>query len=117
MSKQEAKLYLDDIKESIKRIEDYTDGLDFEDFIKDTMMLDAVVRNLTIIGEAAKNISKEIKLENSQVAWSEAVSMRNKITHEYFGVDEEILWKTIKEDLPVLRKQILKILKNYGKSK
>jgi uncharacterized protein with HEPN domain len=111
MSKRGVKLYLEDIKIAIKRIEEYTDGLDFSDFIKDTMMIDAVVRNLTIIGEAAKNIPNEIKIKNPQIAWGEAVSMRNKVTHEYFGVDEEILWQTIKGDLPVLRKQILKLLK------
>ena len=77
------------------------------------MTIDAVVRNLTIIGGAAKNIPEEIKSKNPEIAWSEAVGMRNKVTHEYFGVDEDILWKTIKEDLPVFKKQILKLLEKF----
>lgn len=109
MSKREAKLYIEDIKSSIEKIDNYIDGLDFSEFIKDTMAVDAVVRNLTIIGEAAKNIPEEIKAKNPDIAWNEAISMRNKITHEYFGVDEEILWKTITEDLPVLKEQIAKL--------
>lgn len=91
MSKREAKLYIEDIKSSIEKIDNYIDGLDFSEFIKDTMAVDAVVRNLTIIGEAAKNIPEEIKAKNPDIVWNEAISMRNKITHEYFGVDEEIL--------------------------
>jgi len=71
-----------------------------------------VVRNLTIIGEAARNIPEEVKLKNPDIAWSEAIGMRNKVAHEYFGVDEDILWKTIKEDLPTLKKQITELLEN-----
>ena len=111
MSKRKAKLYIEDIKNSIKKIEKYTKGLDFNEFIKDTMTMDAVVRNLTIIGEAANNIPNEIKSKNPHIAWTEAISMRNKVTHEYFGVDEDILWQTIKEDLPVFKKQISKLVK------
>ncbi|HDH31284.1 MAG TPA: DUF86 domain-containing protein [Candidatus Wolfebacteria bacterium] len=111
MSKREDKLYIADIKDSIKKIEEYTKGLDFDEFVKDSMAMDAVVRNLTIIGEAAKNIPEEIKSKNPHIAWTEAISMRNKVTHEYFGVDEDILWQTIKEDLPILKKQISRLAK------
>lgn len=111
MSKREIKLYLEDIKDSIGKIEEYTKGLDFDEFVKDTMAIDAVVRNLTIIGEAARNIPEEIKSKNPDIAWTEAISMRNKVTHEYFGVDEDILWQTIKEDLPTFKKQISKLSK------
>lgn len=114
MSKRGAKLYLEDIKNSIEKIENYTNGLSFKEFSKDTMTIDAVVRNLTILGEAVKNIPEEIKSKNPDIAWSEAVSMRNKVTHEYFGVDENILWKTIKEDLPAFKKQIVKVLEEYS---
>ncbi len=107
MSKREAKLYIEDIKSSIEKIESYVKGLNFDEFVRDNMAVDAVVRNLTVIGEAAKNIPEEIKIKNPDIAWDEAISMRNKITHEYFGVDEEILWKTIIEDLPVLKAQII----------
>lgn len=114
MSKRTPKLYLEDIKDSIRKIENYTRNLSFDKFKKDTLTIDAVVRNLTIIGEAAKNIPKEIKSKYPEVVWSEAIGMRNKVTHEYFGIDEDILWKTIKEDLPVFKKQIAKILREFS---
>jgi uncharacterized protein with HEPN domain len=112
MPKRKNKLYLQDIKESIRRIEKYTEGVNFEKFRRDKKTIDAVVRNLSVIGEAVKNIPKEIKDKNSNVAWKEILGMRNKVIHEYFGIDEEILWKTIKDDLPLFKKQILNILKS-----
>lgn len=113
MSKRGAKLYLEDIRNSIRKIESYTSNLSFDEFKKDTLIIDAVVRNLTIIGEAARNMPEEIKSKNPKVAWKEAIGMRNKVTHEYFGVDEDILWKTIKEDLPILKKQISELLEKF----
>ena len=110
MSEREAKLYLEDIKDSISKIERYVNGVDFETFSNDDKTIDAVVRNLEIIGEAVNSLPEEIKIQNPEIAWKEAVGMRNKITHEYFGVDESILWKTITEDLPVFKNQISKIL-------
>lgn len=112
MSKRDAKLYLSDIVESVSKIEKYTNSFSYKKFSKDKMLIDAVIRNLTIIGEAAKNIPKEIKSKNSDIVWREIIGLRNKVTHEYFGVDEEILWQTIKEDLPYLKTKILKILKH-----
>ena len=112
MSKREAKLYIQDIKDSIKKIQGYIKGLDFGDFIKNDEKIDAVVRNLTIIGEAANNIPKEIKTKYSDIEWRKMIGMRNKITHEYFGIDEDILWKTITEDILPLKKQIIKLLKS-----
>ncbi len=97
---------MQDIKESIKKIEGYTVGLDFDKFSKDYKTIDAVVRNLEIIGEAVKNLPEEIKLKYTDIPWGEVIGMRNKATHEYWGVDEEILWETIKEDLPTFMKQI-----------
>lgn len=110
MSKREPKLYLEDIKGSIAKIENYTNGLSFDEFSKDIRTIDAVVRNLTIIGEAARNIPEEIKSKNPSIEWAEAIGMRNKISHEYFGVDEDILWKTIKENLPVFKNQISELI-------
>ncbi|KKP94071.1 MAG: hypothetical protein UR99_C0046G0007 [Candidatus Moranbacteria bacterium GW2011_GWD2_36_12] len=109
MSSRGIKLYLEDIRESIKKIEKYTRGMDFTEFSRDMKTVDAVIKNLFVIGEAANNIPKEIKLKYPEVSWREISGMRNKIAHEYFGIDEEILWKTIKEDLPIFKKQISKI--------
>ncbi len=112
MSQRGIKLYLEDIQDSIRKIERYTRGSDFEKFSRDEQMIDAVVRNLSIIGEAVRNIPKEMKAKNPEVAWNEIKGMRNKVIHEYFGIDEEILWKTIQDDLPIFKKQIIKLLKS-----
>ena len=112
MSKRGIELYLKDIKGSIRKIEKYTHGVNFDKFSKDEQMIDAVVRNLSIIGEAVRNIPKEIKVKNPNVAWNEIKGMRNKVIYEYFGIDEEILWKTVQEDIPVFKKQIAKLLRD-----
>lgn len=109
MSKRESELYLQDILISIQRIEEYTKGLSSKDFEADWKTVDAVVRNLEIIGEAAKNMPEEIIEKYPEIPWNSMVSMRNKVIHEYFGVDVEILWKTIYEDLPLLKEEIGKI--------
>lgn len=110
MSKRGNKLYLEDIKSSIEKIESYVVDMDFEEFAKDMKTLDAVVRNLSIIGEAVNNLSQELKDANQEIPWGEIIGMRNKVIHEYFGVDEDVLWKTIKEDLPTFKEQLVKLL-------
>ena len=114
MPKREARLYLEDIVSSISKIQDYIKDLSFQDFINDQMLLDAVVRNLEIIGEAARNIPPDISSKHTDVEWGKMVSKRNKVMHEYFGVDEEILWKTISDDLPSLKSKIEKLLESSG---
>lgn len=106
MSKRGAQLYLDDILSSIAAIEEFTKKMTFEDFQNDRKTVDAVVRNLEIIGEAASNIPQELKNNYPTIPWRDMISMRNKIMHEYFGVDTEIMWKTIQEDLPSLKTKI-----------
>lgn len=111
MAKRSDKLYLRDILNSVKKIEKYVDKLNYEEFSKNLMVVDAVVRNLEIIGEATKNLSKEIKFSHPEISWREMAGMRNKVIHEYFGVNLKIVWKTIKERLPELKIKIAEILK------
>jgi uncharacterized protein with HEPN domain len=111
MSKREINLYIDDILESIGRIEDYVRNLSENDFLNDMKTIDAVVRNLSVMGEAVNNIPDEIKIKHPDIPWDEIIGMRNKIIHEYFGVDADILWETVKTDLPAFREQILKLSK------
>lgn len=111
MSKNLPKLYLDDILTSIERIEEYTKNLSHKDFEDDQKTVDAVVRNLEIIGEAARNIPENFAEKHNSLPWSEMVSMRNKVIHEYSGVDVDILWKTIQEDLPKLKEQVKELSK------
>ena len=107
--KRSPKLYIEDIKDSIHKIECYTQKLDFKKFIKSNMTMDAVIRNLSIIGEAAKNIPQNVKNRHREIPWYEIIGMRNKVIHEYFGVNEEVLWKTIKEDIPLMKKRIKRL--------
>lgn len=106
MSKRESKLYLQDIVEAVNKIEEYTRGLSFETFSEDQKSIDAVVRNLEVIGQAARNIPEEVVEKYPDIPWGRMVSMRNKVLHEYFGVDLGILWQTIHEDLPGLKEKI-----------
>lgn len=113
MSKRDPKLYIEDILSSIVKIEEYTKNLTFEKFLMDQKTIDAVIRNFTIIGEAAKNIPDDIKSQYPKIPWIEIMGMRDKIIHEYFGVDEIILWKTVTEDIPVFKKQIGELARKF----
>lgn len=110
MSKREVKLYIEDIKESIEKIDRYTKGMTFEALIEDEKTIDAVVRNLAIIGEAVVNTPEEIKEKYPDMPWYEIKGMRNRVVHEYFGTNNKILWDTIKEDIPKLKEQVEKIV-------
>lgn len=112
MSKREPNLYLRDILDSINKIEKYIKGFSFEEFSNNNEKIDAVVRNLEIIGEAARNIPKDITDKYPKIPWEKMVSTRNKVLHEYSGVDEEILWQTITEDLLPVKNQLQKVLEN-----
>lgn len=111
-NKRDYNLYLADIGECIINIEQYTKNLTFEKFKNNRMVIDAVVRNIEIIGEATNNIPAKIKTEYPDVPWNKIIGMRNKVIHEYFGVDVKILWETIQNRIPELKKELSKI-KSY----
>jgi uncharacterized protein with HEPN domain len=110
-------LYLSDILEAIERIENYVKGKTFEQFANDNLVVDAVVRNFEIIGEATKHLPAEIKQENPSIKWKDMAGMRDKLAHEYFGVDIEILWKTSINRLPALKPLIKELLKEIKETK
>lgn len=109
MSKREPKLLIDDILESIDKINSYTQNLNFLDFKDDSKTVDAVVRNLEIIGEAANHIPVELQNKSTGIKWRRIVGLRNRVVHEYFGVDLEIVWKIISDDLEDLEHQFRKL--------
>jgi len=114
MSKRGDKLYIEDILEAISKIEQYTVNVKLDTFTRDNKTIDAVVRNISVIGEAVNYISVNIKSKYVEVPWREVADMRNKTIHEYFGIDLDILWKTVKEDLPTFKEQLIDILKREG---
>ena len=109
MSKREWKLFLEDILESMSLIEEYVKGMSFDDFKEDRKTIDAVVRNFEIIGEAAKNIPENIRNNYKNIDWIGIIGLRNRISHEYFGVDFSIIWNIVELELSVLKKEIQNI--------
>ena len=93
-------MYLEDIRTSMNRISEYIEGLDFNTFKKDYKTVDAIIRNFEIIGEASKNLPDFIKDQNPNIPWQEMYYLRNKVSHEYFGIDYEIIWDVAKNYLP-----------------
>lgn len=98
--------YLNDIREAMQRIIIYTKGLTFEEFLVDNKTQDAVVRNLQVIGEAVKKLSDRPKTATVRVPWKEMAGLRDKIVHDYFGINYEIVWTVARQELPVLVDEI-----------
>ena len=108
--KRDYKLFIKDILESIERMDEFVEDIDFDKFVQDDKTSSAVVRKIEIIGEATKNIPKHIRQRYKGVPWSDMAKMRDKIIHFYFGIDYEVVWKVIKERLPEIKPIIHKIL-------
>lgn len=113
MPKRDLLLYINDIHSSCNKILAYTKGYDFPKFKKDLKTIDAVIRNLEIIGEAVKALPAEFRKTHKNTPWKEITGMRDKVTHEYFGIDEGILWATVRDDIPTLLKEISTIKKGF----
>jgi uncharacterized protein with HEPN domain len=110
VSPRDWKFRLEDICDALERIEEYVQGYNHGTWKTDRKTFDAVLRNLEIIGEAASHIPDDIQDLNQQIPWYKMKALRNILIHEYFGVDEEIIWKTVQEDLPELKKKMEKII-------
>ena len=109
-AKRVYKDYLKDIRTSIFEIQEFSAGMTFEEFSYDRKTIHAVVRCFEIIGEAAKNLPGELKSKYPGIPWREITGMRDKMIHEYFGVNLQIVWQTIEEDLPSLEAAIKKLI-------
>ncbi len=101
--------YVQDILDSIRDIEIFVKGMRFEEFKNDRKTVNAVVRSIEVIGEASKKIPSATRLKHPDVPWKKMAGMRDKLIHEYFGIDLEILWKVAKEDIGRIRPGILRI--------
>ncbi len=106
---RDIRLYLKDIINAMEVIETFVEGMSFEDFIKDDKTVSAVIMKFEIIGEATKGIPDEIRQKYPDVPWKEMSGMRDKLIHFYFGVDYELVWKTIKNRIPQVKPLIQEI--------
>ena len=107
--------YLRDIIDAVDKIEKFTEGIDSEGFYADDKTSYAVIRALEIIGEATKKVPQNIKEGYPKVPWREMAGIRDKLIHDYFGVNLEVIWRTVQEDLPTLKPRILQILQENAK--
>ena len=98
--------FINDIVDSVHAIEEFVRGMTFEDFASDRKTIYAVIRGIEVMGEAAKKIPEAVRSEHPAVPWKQMAGIRDKLIHEYFGVELEVLWKTIQEDLPSLKTAI-----------
>ena len=106
MPKRDPDLLIEDILSAVRKVERYTLGMDQALFHQDDKTVDAVVRNLEIIGEAARQLPEEFLARHSDVPWRQIAGLRNRIVHEYFGLDLDLIWQVIRQDLPQLQARL-----------
>jgi uncharacterized protein with HEPN domain len=103
-------IFLGDMLNSIKLFEEYIGDNDFKNFKMNRMAVDAVIRNFEIIGEAAKNIPLEFQTKYPEIPWKKMYNLRNLISHEYFGIDYEMIWEIVKSNLPQNKTDLERII-------
>ena len=114
MSERDILLLLEDMLESSLKINRYTTGMSYNDFIVDDKTVDAVVRNFEIIGEAANRIDPDFRSTNPEIEWKRIRGFRNRIVHDYFGIDYGIVWDIIQNNLPELINQLQELTGKAG---
>ena len=112
MSQRSSRIFLEDIIQSADKIRRYTKGLEYDDFVRNEMVTDAVLRNIEIIGEAAGNIPEDIRSLYPHIPWRRIVGLRNIVIHAYFNVDLNIIWQIVTVNLPEIRDDIRSVLDN-----
>lgn len=111
--KRDYRDYLEDILTAIDESEEFTRGLSFEQFAKDRKAVNAVVRTLEVMGEAAGRIPDDLRAQAPGVPWKYMIGMRHKLIHEYFGVDLGIVWEVVKVELPPVRTKIERLMAKH----
>ena len=107
--------YLEDIQQSIVEVSEFTQDMTFKQFSQDKKTINAVIRSIEVMGEAAKKIPEQIRIRYKEIPWKRMTGMRDKVIHEYFGIDLKILWKTTKIDIPSIKPIIESAIENEKK--
>ncbi|MCK4911507.1 MAG: DUF86 domain-containing protein [Thermodesulfovibrionales bacterium] len=107
MSERDWTIRIKDIHESLSKIIRYTEGMNLDSFFTDELKYDAVMRNFGIIGEAVKHVPDEVRAKHQDIPWKEISGMRDFVIHEYFGLDNDVVWSAIEHDVPRLKAQIV----------
>lgn len=107
---RDIKIYLEDIRESVIKIREYTKGFGIDQFRSDPKTVDAVIRNLEIIGEAARKLPEDLRAKDAPSEWRKITSLRDILSHEYFGIDSEMIWDIVSEKLPSLDSAVSRLL-------
>ena len=102
--------YLKHVLDAIVCIEEYLRDVSYDQFVSRKMMIDAVIRELEIIGEACNNLSREFREQHPDIVWRRMTDMRNFLIHEYFGVNTKVVWDTCRNDLPSLKQFVAAVL-------
>ena len=103
-------LYASDMLESMARIERYVKGLSYNEFVRSEIVIDAVIRNLEVMGEAAKNVPDEVKDAHPEIPWKRIVGLRNIVIHDYLGIDLENIWRIATKNIPEVRPLVARLL-------
>ncbi len=110
MSKRDDAVYLTHILDAIEKIGEYLHGIDEGRFVRNSLVQDGVIRQLEIIGEAVKRLSADLRDSHAHVSWKDIAGMRDKLIHDYLGVDLEAVWTTAMQDVPMLKEEVMRIL-------
>jgi uncharacterized protein with HEPN domain len=109
MPKRNPELLVEDMLDALRKIRLYTESMSYSSFLQDEKTIDAVVRNLEVLGEAARQMPEEFSTGHANVPWRKIAGLRNRIVHDYFGLDLAIVWQIIQNDLTQLQSQLMKV--------
>ena len=112
--KKDDSVYLHHIIDAFVQIEYYADGVSQEEFLRNRLLQDGVIRQLEVMGEAARNLSDDLRNEHPEIPWRQMVGLRNRMIHAYFNIDLQIIWEIVQGDMPVLKEKMKRILNVFS---